>query len=658
LNTLDEQPGIAEKENNMGSLNLGTRIILVSSLCLLISIYSFLQPLEAAESPLDTSAGFWPSYGGDQLSSKYSPLAQITRDNVSELVLAWSWNSPDAALIAADDSLSPAAYKSTPLMVNDVLYISTSLGQVAAIDAVSGESIWIFDTGSYRAGRPTNLGFNHRGVAYWSEGDRQRIYMPSHDFYLWSIDAVTGIPDPSFGEGGRIDLVQGLDREFERRRVSNISAPLVINNVVVVGSSIADGPRFQEAPPGHVRGYDTITGEQRWIFHTIPQQGQFGIETWGDNSWQDTGNTNMWTQASADPELGYVYLPLSTPTSDYYGGHRPGDNLFAESLVAVDAETGERIWHFQAVHHGIWDYDFPAAPNLVDIVVDGKAIKAVAQISKQGFVYVLNRENGEPVWPIIETPFPPSNVPGEITSPTQPIPTKPAPFEYQGISEDTLIDFTPELRARAWDIVSQFDYGLFVPPSVRGTINLPGSGGGAEWTGAAVDPESGIIYIPSHSGTVVIALDEPTRESDLNYVRSRRVRSVRGPEGLPITKPPYGRITAIDLNTGDHVWQVPHGDGIRQRLIDMGIPDPGPVGSAGVNGPVLTKTLLFVGSRTQDGAGVLIAYDKATGEVVTKVDLPLPPRGTPMTYLSKGKQYIAIAVGGAADSRLVALALP
>ncbi|MEX0619391.1 MAG: pyrroloquinoline quinone-dependent dehydrogenase [Pseudohongiellaceae bacterium] len=622
--------------------------------------YGVMHEISAAEMPAgnDTDTGAWPGYGGDLYSRKYSPLSQITRDNVSELEIAWSWDSPDAELIAAADGQSPGAYKSTPLMINDVLYISTSMGQVAAINAVSGESIWTFDTGSSVNGRPTNLGFNHRGVGYWSDGDRERIFMPSHDFYLWSLDAGTGAPDPNFGDGGRIDLKVGLERDFDRDRVSNISAPLIVNDVVVVGSSISDGPRFQEAPPGHVRAYDTRTGEQRWIFHTIPRQGQFGIETWGDNSWQDTGNTNMWTQASADPDLGYVYLPLSTPTSDYYGGHRPGDNLFAESLVAVDAATGERVWHFQAVHHGLWDYDFPAAPNLLDIVVDGRAIKAVAQISKQGFVYVLDRETGEPVWPIVETPFPPSTVPGEITSPTQPIPTRPAPFEYQGISEETLINFTPELHAEALEIISRFDYGFYVPPSVRGTINLPGSGGGAEWTGAAVDPATGIIYIPSHSGTVVIALEEPSQPADLDYVRSRRVRAVRGPEGLPITKPPYGRITAIDLNTGEHLWQVPHGDGIRQRLIDMGIPDPGPVGNAGVNGPVLTANLLFVGRRADDGTGALTAYDKATGDVVHETHLPLAPRGTPMTYMSGGRQYIAIAVGGGPDSRLVALALP
>jgi quinoprotein glucose dehydrogenase len=361
---------------------------------------------------------------------------------------------------------------------------------------------------------------------------------------------------------------------------------------------------------------------------------------------------------SADPELGLVYLPVGTPTNDWYGGHRLGDNLYAESLVAVNARTGVPVWHFQAVKHGLWDYDMPAAPNLIDINVDGRQIKALAQISKQGFVYVLDRATGEPVWPIEDRQVPPSNVPGERASPTQPHPTRPAPFDLQGISDETLVDFTPELRAEALANIERFDYGpLFTPPTLRGTINLPGWAGGGGWQGSAVDPDTGIMYIPSATSEIVVQLVEPEEgSSDFTYVRGG-VTSVNGPQGLPLTKPPYGRLTAIDLNTGDHIWMVPHGEGIRQRIIDLGILDPGPVGSTSRTGPVLTKTLLYIAQ--QDGRrSVMRAFDKATGEVVHEFELPSVPSATPMTYMAGGKQYIAIALGGGTESSLVTYALP
>jgi quinoprotein glucose dehydrogenase len=612
---------------------------------------------------LNSAANDWVHYGSDLASSKYAPFDQIDHGNVSSLQQAWQWQSPDNATVAQNHAAenfraTPGAFKSTPIAVNGVLYVNTSFGRVSAINGETGEELWMFDTRGWEAGRPANLGYNSRGVAYWTDGQQERILALSNDAYLWSIDAKTGRLDTSFGTQGKVDLAQGLGREINRQAYTMMSAPLIFEHLAVVGSSIHDGPQFQEAPPGHVRAFDVRTGEMAWIFHTIPQAGEFGNETWENDSWQTVGNTNVWTQMSADPELGLVYLPTGTPTNDWYGGHRLGDNLFAESLIAVNGLTGERVWHFQAVKHGLWDYDLPAAPNLVDITVDGRQIKALAQISKQGFVYVLDRATGEPVWPIEDRPVPPSNVPGERASPTQPHPTRPAPFDLQGISDETLINFTPELRAEALANIERFDYGpLFTPPSTRGTINLPGWAGGGGWQGAAVDPETGMIYIPSATGAIVVQLVEPEAgSSDFNYLRGG-VTSVNGPSGLPLTKPPYGRITAIDLNTGDHTWMVPHGEGPRQRIIDAGVMDPGPVGSTSRTGPVLTKTLLFI-AQQDGGRSVMRAFDKATGDVVHEFDLPSVPSATPMTYMAGGKQYIAIALGGGTESSIVTYALP
>ncbi|MFT4672764.1 MAG: quinoprotein glucose dehydrogenase, partial [Pseudohongiellaceae bacterium] len=393
-------------------------------------------------------------------------------------------------------------------------------------------------------------------------------------------------------------------------------------------------------------------------FNTIPQAGEYGVESWEDDSWEYSGATNVWTLMSADPELGYIYMPTGTPTNDWYGGHRLGDNLFSESLICIDAMTGERVWHFQMVHHGIWDYDLPAAPVLADIEVNGKIIKAVAQTSKQGYVYVFDRENGEPVWPIVERAVPSSSVPGERLSPTQPIPTKPAPFEAQGIDDTTLIDFTEDLRAEALDIISDLDYGpLFTPLSERGTIIFPGYSGGGNWSGGALDPETNILYLSSMSMPRYVRMVQPEDPVVSNFRYDGERFNVAGPQGLPIIKPPYSRITAIDLDSGEHEWMIPHGEGIRQKIIDMGIEDPGPVGSFGRNGPLLTKSLLFFG-QFDNGRSLLRSYNKATGDIISELEIPLPPMGTPMTYAVDGKQYIAMAVGAGPDTRILAVALP
>ena len=367
----------------------------------------------------------------------------------------------------------------------------TSLGQVAAIDPGTGASLWTFDPGSWKEGRPGNLGFVHRGMAYWTDGTRARLLVGTGDAYLIAVDAKTGALDAAFGEGGRVDLMAGVERAVRTTLYSNSSAPIVCRDVIVVGASVHDGPATKEYPRGDVTGYDARTGKRLWTFRSIPAKGAFGHDTWSGDAAEYTGSTNVWTLMSADEELGLVYLPFGTPTNDFYGGHRPGANLFAESIVAVDARTGERKWHFQAVHHGLWDYDLPAAPTLVDITVNGRAIKALAQVSKQGFTYVLDRRTGEPVWPIEERPVPQSTAPGERSSPTQPFPSRPPAFERQGLTDDNLIDFTPELRQRAIDALKDHDRGpLFTPPSERGTVQLPGWVGGANWGGAAFDPDT------------------------------------------------------------------------------------------------------------------------------------------------------------------------
>ena len=606
--------------------------------------------------------GEWPVYGGDAGSTKFSPLDHIDEGNAERVTVLWQWQSPDDALAAEDSDRVGGAFKATPIMVDGILYIRTSLSLVAAIDAVTGEELWVFDPKSYEAGRPTNLGFNSRGVAHWSDGGESRIFVATGDARLWALDAATGEPLEGFGRDGSVDLTGGLRREVPGRSYQVMSPPLVVGDVVVVGSSISDGPRYMTAPPGDVRAFDVRTGEQRWIFHTVPQAGEPGNETWENGSWEYTGNTNVWTIMSADEELGYVYLPIGTPTNDWYGGHRLGDNLFAESLVAVEASTGQRVWHFQLVHHGVWDYDIPAAPTLIDITVDGRPIKAVAQVTKQGFVYVFDRVTGEPVWPIEERPVPPSTVPGETLSPTQPFPTRPAPFERQGFSIDELIDFTPELRAEAVALLENSEYGgLFHPPSEKGTLNLPGWAGGANWQGAAVDPASGFLYVPSRTSPINVRLSvADSARSDFRYMRGRG-GSARGPQRLPLVKPPYARLTAIDLNTGDHVWQIPLGDGIRARVIEMGIPDPGPLGGGAFTGPLLTETLLFIGhGGARDGAAggpALLALDKATGRTIHAIELPSAATGTPMTYMADGRQYIVVAFGRSDETGLIALGL-
>jgi quinoprotein glucose dehydrogenase len=610
----------------------------------------------------------WRAYAGDNTSSKHSPLDQINKDNVKNLRVAWRWICPDEDIIKAR-SIRTWLNEATPVMAGGVLYVSTSLSQAAAIDAATGKTLWVYDPKSYENGfTPTNLGWLHRGVAYWADGDGQRILYGTGDAYLVALNAKTGKPISTFGDNGRIDLTQGLRRPIDRRFYAVTSPPVICRDVVIIGSSIFDFPVRKDMPPGDVRGFDARTGKLLWTFRAIPQKGEFGYETWEGDAADYTGNANVWTMMSADDELGYVYLPMSTPSNDFYGGHRHGSGLFGECLVCIEAKTGKRVWHYQFVHHGVWDYDLPAAPNLVDITVGGKKIKAVAQVTKQGFCFVFDRVTGKPVWDIEERPVPQSKVSGEKTSPTQPFPTKPPPFDRQGVTENDVIDFTPELKQQALEILRKYDFGpLFTPPTEKGTIYLPGWAGGANWAGAAFDPETGLLYVPSITSPIVVTLRKPTfPPSPANFVG--QVTPLTGPQGLPLFKPPFGRLTAIDLNKGEHAWQIPLGNGPRDHPALRGLILP-PLGYPRRGCPLLTKTLLFIGQegstgRTLTGGFILDApkfraLDKKTGKTIWEMDLPANATGAPMTYMMNGKQFIVVPIGGSgAPAELVALSLP
>ena len=619
-------------------------------------------------------SGEWHFFGGDSGSTKYSSLDLIDKENVANLEIAWRWESVDGRfnidqlmseypnLLVANDvsNVSIDSLKAAPLMVDGVIYISTPFYQAAAIDAATGETLWAHDPRSYASGIPIMmLGFSSRGLAFWSEGEQSRVIWGTGDGYLLQVDAVTGEPIEEFGNAGRVDLTAGIPRARRRAPInySITSAPIIIRDVIVVGSAISDQPEYKEMPPGHVRGFDVHTGELLWTFHTIPQPGELGNDTWENGSWEYSGHANVWTLMSADEETGYVYLPIGSPTNDFYGGHRLGDNLFANSLVALDATTGQRVWHYQFVHHDLWDSDLPAAPNLIDITVDEQRIKAVAQVTKHGFVFVFDRITGEPVWPIEERAVSVSDVPGERASETQPFPTKPPAFDRQGLTIDDLIDFTPELRQEAISIVEQHRYGpMFTPPSLagegdestKGTINVPGYIGGANWEGAGADPETGILYVASATIPSLSGMVEPqSSDATLNYVRDVTTRV--GPQGLPLTKPPYGRITAIDLNKGEILWQEPNGIGspqVRSHPALAGVELP-PLGS-GLDQVLVTKTLLLSAQPTPNEAGFfpLVARDKLTGEVIAEVELPERAIGPPITYLFEGEQYIAVTVRG------------
>lgn len=625
--------------------------------------------------------GDWPHYAGDPGSTKYSGLDQIDAKNFESLEIAWRWESADNEL-TGKTAFKPYFMRGTPIVVDGVAYVSTGLSQIAAIDVVTGETLWVHDPESYNRGMITHSMFHHRGVEYWTDGTNERIFISTGGRQLVSVDANTGQPDPHFNDGQWVDLLKGLGRDVNARNIADNKPPVVVGDTVVVGSIIMDFPMLKKNPPGHIRGYDARTGALKWRFNTIPEKGDFGHDTWEGDSADYTGNTNAWSLMTADHELGYLYLPIGTPTSDYYGGHRHGDNLFAESLLCLDADTGERVWHFQGVHHGIWDYDFPCAPNLIDITVDGKKIKAVAQASKQGFLYVFDRVTGKPVWPIEERPVDTNTtVPGEKMSPTQPFPTKPPAFERQGISEDDLIDYTPELRAEAVENIKDYVIGpLFTPNIVQGAngkiamLQLPSAEGGANWPGASVDPETGYLYVQSQTDESAMSLIKPDpNRSDLNYMINfgGDAEHGPGPQGLPLLKPPYRRITAYSLNEGEIAWQIPFGPGPVDhpaiKHLNLGpLGSPFPNGVIAEGGLLVTKTLMvtflvdvdYEGNATGKGSW-LQAYDKKTGELLGQVHVDRHLHGSPMTCMHGGKQYILVEGGGIMEpSEVIAFALP
>ena len=649
--------------------------------CIVSAIVVLLVSSTLAESG---QVGEWHAYAGDKASTKYTALDQIDAESISDLRVVWRQSTIPDETRNGNAMRAPAASQNTPLMARGRLYISTGLGMVAALDATTGEVVWV-DLPQASEGEESRRRSATRGLGYWADGEDARI-LAVIGSDLVALNADTGARIVEFGTSGAVDLIEGYDDpRVDRFRWR--SAPLVVNDIVIVGSLIGDitsntVAALKEMPPGDVRGFDVRTGEQRWIFHTIPREGEPGNETWltalteDRASWEYTGNTNMWASPSADEELGYVYLPLSTPTSDYYGGHRPGNNLFAESLVCLDAETGERVWHFQAVHHGLWDYDFPAAPTLVDISVDGRDIKAIAITSKQANTYVFDRVTGEPVWPIEERPVPQGEVPGEWYAATQPFPTKPPAYDQQGVSLDDLIDFTPELRAEAVAMLGDYVWGpFFTPPSLidegpggtRGSLVVPGLVGGTDWNGAGVDPESGILYVPSnHSGTVVGLGRSENPRSDVDWVMTG-ARHIPGPQGLPMFKPPYGRLVAIDLNVGEILWSVANGEGPRDHpaIAHLDLP---PLGHGGRAAPLITKSLVFMGEGANVGAAFLPegaggklfrAYNKMTGDIVWQMELPGGTTAAPISYMVDGRQYIVATVGWEdSQSEYVALALP
>jgi quinoprotein glucose dehydrogenase len=640
----------------------------------------------------------WRVNGGDLTYSRYAPLDQINAQNFNQLRVAWRFRTA---------SLGPSAenqLQATPLMIKGRLYLTAgSRRDVVCLDAATGELLWMYRMDEGQRGLNAPRRQSGRGVGYWTDGTKERIIFVTIGYRLVSLDAKTGLVDPEFGVNGVVDLKQDFDQDIdlETADVGLHSAPTIANGVVIIGAAHTAGntPKTRYNVKGFVRGFDVRTGKRLWIFHTIPQKGEFGYETWAPGTAEKAGNTGAWAQISADEELGLAYVGVEMPTGDQMGFYVPGNNLFSESIVALDTRTGKRKWHYQMVHHGLWDYDVPAAAVLCDIPHEGKIVKALAQPTKQAWLFVLNRETGEPIWPIVEKPVPAGDVPGEYYSPTQPHPTKPPAYDVQGTSPDVLIDFTPELRAKALEIAKHYKFGpIYTAPvmgSMTGTwgvLNLPGYIGGSNWPGAAYDPETHMVYVYSQTNVLtpgVLVENTSPEASDFKYVHVSPGSPIGpgaggGPdpdgaagelrpgqltvEGLPIVKPPYGRLSAINLERGDITWQVPCGetpDNVKNhpRLKGMNIPR---TGQAGRGVPVVTKTLVIMGDpgaftdETGRRGARLRAYDKATGGELGAVFIPSQQTGQPMTYMFGGRQYVVLAVAGYGGNgaELIAFSLP
>jgi quinoprotein glucose dehydrogenase len=601
----------------------------------------------------------WPFYGGDQGGAKYSPLININRNSVRKLQVAWQWKTGEKRL--EEYKTFPGMFEVTPVMAAGTLYLSTPYNRVVALDPETGRERWSYDPKAYADGQvPNGTGFVHRGVALWrdSQSGKLRVFMNSRH-RLISLDAETGQPVASFGDNGVIALNTGLRWEVDPRQYTNTSPPVVYKDLVIVGNGVADRLVFKKDPPGDVRAFQARTGKLVWTFHTVPWPGEFGADTWGDGSAAFTGHTNVWAPMSLDEARGLLYLPVSTPSNDFYGGRRPGANLFADSIVCLDANTGQRKWHHQLVHHGLWDYDMPSSPNLVTINVNGSKIDAVVQLTKMGFVYVFDRVTGKPVWPIEERAVPSSDVPGENASSTQPFPTRPPPISPQGVGLEDAFDLTPELKAEAQAELKNYRLGpLFTPPSLQGTVMRPGIIGGANWGGGAFDPETGMLYVKTSNSANVARLVKTgeSSRSDADYLMGAGAGGTFH-NNIPLLKPPYGHLTAINLNTGEIAWQVPFGDDARLRAHPAlkGVKLPAKLGVAGVQGVIVTKGgLIFAGG----GDPAFHAIDKDTGEDLWTYPLTERTAGTPMTYsLVNGRQFVVIAIGSGEQAALVAFAL-
>lgn len=633
---------------------------------------------------LSTASGEWPSYTGDVRGSRYSPLDQVTAANFNTLEVAWRFRT---------DMLGPRPefkLEGTPLMVGGVLYATGGTRRaVVALDATTGELLWMHSENEGARGAAAPRPLSGRGLSYWTDGKDARILYVTPGYRLIALDARTGAVVTGFGTNGSVDLKLEIDHTIEpdltTGEIGFQGAPVVARDVVIIGAAFREGgaPRSARNNKGYIRGYDVRTGKRLWIFHTIPLRGEAGYESWAAGTAEVAGNTGVWTQITVDEELGLVYLPVESPTGDYYGGHRPGNNLYGESLVCVDLRTGKRKWHFQIVRHPIWDFDLSAAPILADITVGGRAIKSVALPTKQGLLYMFDRVTGEPVWPMDEMPVEAGDVPGEWYAPTQPIPSRPAAYSRNGVTLDDLLDFTPALKSAGAAFASRFKLGpLFTPPIVSvtggpiGTLTQGPTNGGTNWPGGSYDPETHIFYTSaSNASPSLLSLITPAPDvSDMRYVRGIAPPAPGTPrltgfsvQGLPLFKPPYGTITAIHLDRGEILWQVPHGetpDVVRnhEALKGVEIPRTGQPGSVGT---LVTKTLLIAGdpevtsTATRSRSAMLRAYDKATGAEVGAVQLAAPQSGSPMTYSVGGRQYIVVAIsGGAHSGEYVAFRLP
>jgi quinoprotein glucose dehydrogenase len=648
----------------------------------------------------------WPTYGADLANTRYAPLDQIAAANFGTLQVAWRLKT---------ENLGPRPeylFEATPLMVGGRIYTTAGTRRaVVAADAATGEMLWIHGEDEGRRGAVAPRQLSGRGLAYWSDGREQRILYVTPGYRLIALDAKTGMPVTTFGKNGAVDLKEDDDQFIDpmNGEIGLHATPVVAKDVVIVGAAHKSGavPTSRTNVKGYVRGFDVRTGKRLWIFHTIPMQGEFGYDTWEKESAIYTGNGGVWAQISVDPELETVYLPVELPTGDYFGANRPGAGLFGESIVAVDLHTGTRKWHYQLVHHGLWDNDIPCPPILADIVVNGRPTKALAQPTKQAMLYVLDRVTGKPIWPIEERPVPKGDVPGEWYSPTQPFPLDARgrlfAYDRQGFVEDDLIDFTPALRAEAKQLVSRYRIGpWFTPPVVSkaegplATLALGSAGGGTNWPGGSYDPENHIAFVSSNKALSQLGLvPADPKKTDMQYVMGTATAGARSsggagsnalagdgrsgegatapaggglsPHGLPIMKPPYGQITAIDLTKGEIIWQVAHGEtpeNITSNPALKGVAIPR-TGRPGTVGQLVTKTLLIAGESsfgpTPNGrrGAMLRAYDKMTGKELGSVFMPAPQTGGPMSYMLDGKQYIVVSIGGTGfPAELIAFRLP